>query len=341
MPDVVVSVRDLQTTFHTKLGPVRAVDGISYEIGKGRTLGIVGESGCGKSVASYSLMRLIEPPGEITGGEVRLHGEDLLALPEERMADYRGSRMAMIFQEPMTALNPVLTIGYQMDEQIMRHKGLARKASRDRALEMLDRVGIPSPRERYDSYPHQLSGGMRQRAMIAMALSCDPEFLIADEPTTALDVTIQAQILDLLNDLRRETGTSVIIITHDLGVVAETADKVAVMYLGHIVEFGPAECIYGPPYHPYTEALLSAVPIPDPTAVQKHIRLSGTVPSALHPPSGCVFHTRCPRRSLLPDGGSICERETPPQRDNTPAHRIYCHVPLEELRKMEPIITTD
>ncbi|MFU8815757.1 MAG: ABC transporter ATP-binding protein, partial [Pseudomonadales bacterium] len=204
MSDVVISVRDLQTTFHTKVGPIRAVDGVSYDIERGKTLGIVGESGCGKSVTSYSLMRLIEHPGEITAGAVYLHGENLLELSEQEMARYRGRRMAMIFQEPMTALNPVLTVGYQMDEQIMRHLSLPRKASRERALEMLDMVGIPAPQERYASYPHQLSGGMRQRVMIAMALSCEPDFLIADEPTTALDVTIQAQILDLIQRLQQQ-----------------------------------------------------------------------------------------------------------------------------------------
>ena len=320
MPDVVVSVRDLQTTFHTKLGPVRAVDGISYEIGKGRTLGIVGESGCGKSVASYSLMRLIEPPGEITGGEVRLHGEDLLALPEERMADYRGSRMAMIFQEPMTALNPVLTIGYQMDEQIMRHMGLSRKASRERALEMLDRVGIPSPRERYESYPHQLSGGMRQRAMIAMALSCDPEFLIADEPTTALDVTIQGQILELIQRMQDELHMSVQFITHDLGVISEISDEVLVMYAGVACEMAPTQELIGNPRHPYTVALLESIPRLGRRAARLPA-IGGMVPSLFELPAGCPFQNRCPRAS------DECRAARPPMQTVAPGHKVACFNP--------------
>ena len=321
MADVVVSVRNLQTTFHTRIGPVRAVDGISYDIAKGRTLGIVGESGCGKSVASYSLMRLIEPPGEITGGEVRLHGEDLLSLPEERMADYRGSRMAMIFQEPMTALNPVLTIGYQMDEQIMRHKGLSRPASRERALEMLDRVGIPSPRERYASYPHQLSGGMRQRAMIAMALSCEPEFLIADEPTTALDVTIQGQILELIQGMQEQLHMSVQFITHDLGVISEISDEVLVMYAGMACEMAPTEALIGSPRHPYTVALLESIP----KLGQRLSRLpaiGGMVPSLYELPVGCPFQNRCARAS------DECGTARPPMREVSPGHQVACFNPV-------------
>jgi peptide/nickel transport system ATP-binding protein len=321
MPEVVVSVRDLQTTFHTKVGPVRAVDGISYEIGKGQTLGIVGESGCGKSVASYSLMRLIEPPGEITGGQVFLDGEDLLALPEERMADYRGSRMAMIFQEPMTALNPVLTVGYQMDEQIMRHMGLPRQASRERALEMLDRVGIPSPRERYGSYPHQLSGGMRQRAMIAMALSCDPTFLIADEPTTALDVTIQGQILELIQRMQEELEMSVQFITHDLGVISEISDEVLVMYAGMACELAPTQELIGSPRHPYTVALLESIPRLGRRA-QRLPAIGGMVPSLFELPAGCPFQNRCPR------AGEECRAARPPMETVAPGHKVACFNPV-------------
>jgi oligopeptide/dipeptide ABC transporter ATP-binding protein len=321
MPEVVVSVRDLQTTFHTKVGPVRAVDGISYEIGKGQTLGIVGESGCGKSVASYSLMRLIEPPGEITGGQVLLDGEDLLALPEERMADYRGSRMAMIFQEPMTALNPVLTVGYQMDEQIMRHMGLPRQASRERALEMLDRVGIPSPRERYGSYPHQLSGGMRQRAMIAMALSCDPTFLIADEPTTALDVTIQGQILELIQRMQEELEMSVQFITHDLGVISEISDEVLVMYAGMACELAPTQELIGSPRHPYTVALLESIPRLGRRA-QRLPAIGGMVPSLFELPAGCPFQNRCPR------AGEECRAARPPMETVAPGHKVACFNPV-------------
>jgi oligopeptide/dipeptide ABC transporter ATP-binding protein len=321
MPEVVVSVRDLQTTFHTKVGPVRAVDGISYEIGKGQTLGIVGESGCGKSVASYSLMRLIEPPGEITGGQVFLDGEDLLALPEERMADYRGSRMAMIFQEPMTALNPVLTVGYQMDEQIMRHMGLPRQASRERALEMLDRVGIPSPRERYGNYPHQLSGGMRQRAMIAMALSCDPTFLIADEPTTALDVTIQGQILELIQRMQEELEMSVQFITHDLGVISEISDEVLVMYAGMACELAPTQELIGSPRHPYTVALLESIPRLGRRA-QRLPAIGGMVPSLFELPAGCPFQNRCPR------AGEECRAARPPMETVAPGHKVACFNPV-------------
>ena len=321
MPEVVVSVRDLQTTFHTKVGPVRAVDGISYEIGKGQTLGIVGESGCGKSVASYSLMRLIEPPGEITGGQVLLDGEDLLALPEERMADYRGSRMAMIFQEPMTALNPVLTVGYQMDEQIMRHMGLPRQASRERALEMLDRVGIPSPRERYGNYPHQLSGGMRQRAMIAMALSCDPTFLIADEPTTALDVTIQGQILELIQRMQEELEMSVQFITHDLGVISEISDEVLVMYAGMACELAPTQELIGSPRHPYTVALLESIPRLGRRA-QRLPAIGGMVPSLFELPAGCPFQNRCPR------AGEECRAARPPMETVAPGHKVACFNPV-------------
>ena len=321
MSEVVVSVRNLQTTFHTRVGPVRAVDGISYDIGKGRTLGIVGESGCGKSVASYSLMRLIEPPGEITAGEVLLHGEDLLRLPEARMESYRGSRMAMIFQEPMTALNPVLTIGYQMDEQITRHMGLSRRASRERAIEMLELVGIPAPRERYESYPHQLSGGMRQRAMIAMALSCEPEFLIADEPTTALDVTIQGQILELIQGLQERLHMSVQFITHDLGVISEISDDVLVMYAGTACERAPTQALIDGPRHPYTLALLESIP----RLGQRASRLpaiGGMVPSLYELPAGCPFQNRCPRVT------DECRAARPPMRALAPDHEVACFNPV-------------
>ncbi|MEQ1723900.1 MAG: ABC transporter ATP-binding protein, partial [Pseudobdellovibrio sp.] len=237
----VVQVKDLETTFFLKSGPFRAVNRISYEINKGETLGIVGESGCGKSVTSFSLMRLIERPGKITNGQFLLNDQNILNLSDTEMEDVRGGKMAMIFQEPMTALNPVLTIGYQMDEQIKKHLKLNKKDSRDRAIEMLQLVGIPSAKERYEAYPHHLSGGMRQRAMIAMALSCNPQFLIADEPTTALDVTIQAQILELFQTLQEKMNMSVQFITHDLGVISEVSDKVMVMYGGHTCETGPTQ----------------------------------------------------------------------------------------------------
>jgi oligopeptide/dipeptide ABC transporter ATP-binding protein len=322
LPEIVVSVRDLQTTFHTRAGPVRAVDGISYDIAKGRTLGIVGESGCGKSVTSYSLMRLIEPPGEVTGGQVLLHGEDLLSLPEERMEDYRGSRMAMIFQEPMTALNPVLTVGYQMDEQIMRHMGLTRRQSRERAVEMLELVGIPSPRERYGSYPHQLSGGMRQRAMIAMALSCEPEFLIADEPTTALDVTIQGQILELIQQLQERLHMSVQFITHDLGVISEVADEVLVMYGGIACEKAPTTELIAGPRHPYTVALLQSIPRIG-RRVARLPAIAGTVPTLHELPAGCPFQNRCSRAV------DRCRAERPAMAAVAPGHEVACFNPVD------------
>jgi peptide/nickel transport system ATP-binding protein len=323
MQDIVLSVRGLQTTFHTRAGPVRAVDGISYDIGKGRTLGIVGESGCGKSVTSYSVMRLIEPPGEITGGAVLLHGEDLLSLPEERMEELRGSRVAMIFQEPMTALNPVLTIGYQMDEQIVRHMGLTRRQSRERALEMLEMVGIPAPRERYESYPHQLSGGMRQRAMIAMALSCEPDCLIADEPTTALDVTIQGQILELIQRLQQRMHMAVQFITHDLGVISEVADDVLVMYAGTACERASTDRLMDAPRHPYTVALLQSIPRIGRRATRLPA-IGGTVPTLHELPAGCPFQNRCPR--VL----DRCRAERPVMRAVAPGHELACFNPVDE-----------
>jgi peptide/nickel transport system ATP-binding protein len=321
MSDVVVSVRDLQTTFHTRIGPIRAVDGVSYDIEKGQTLGIVGESGCGKSVTAYSLMRLIEHPGEITGGQVFLHDENLLALSDEDMERYRGSRMAMIFQEPMTALNPVLSVGYQMDEQIVRHMGLSRKASQERAVEMLDMVGIPAPRERYHNYPHQLSGGMRQRAMIAMALSCEPEFLIADEPTTALDVTIQGQILELIQRLQEQLDMTVQFITHDLGVISEISDKVLVMYAGIACETAPTDQLIANPRHPYTAALLESIPELG-RRVSRLPAIEGTVPSLFELPAGCPFQNRCPSAT------DECRVARPTMRDVAPGHQVACFNPV-------------
>jgi oligopeptide transport system ATP-binding protein len=287
----VVEVKNLETTFQLKTGPFRAVNNISYSIHRGKTLGIVGESGCGKSVTSFSLMRLIENPGRVSGGQVLLQGRDLLKLSEAQMQDVRGGEMAMIFQEPMTALNPVLTIGYQLDEQIMKHKKCSAKEAKDRAIEMLSLVGIPSPEQRYHSYPHQLSGGMRQRAMIAMALSCDPQFLIADEPTTALDVTIQAQILNLMKEIQSQTQSSIIFITHDLGVVAGMADRVAVMYAGKIVEVGTVEEVFYNPQHPYTWGLLNSMPTTE-TASGSLESIPGTPPDLLNPPVGDAFAAR-------------------------------------------------
>lgn len=290
----VLKVRDLETTFFLKTGPFRAVNRISYDIGKGETLGIVGESGCGKSVTSFSLMQLVATPGKITHGSALLNGIDLVQQTPQQMEAIRGGKMAMIFQEPMTALNPVLTIGYQMDEQIQKHLKLNAKDSRDRAIEMLQLVGIPSAAERYASYPHHLSGGMRQRAMIAMALSCNPTMLIADEPTTALDVTIQAQILELFQSLQEKMNMSVQFITHDLGVISEVSDNVLVMYGGQMCEKGNTQDVLTSPRHPYTAALIDSRP-----RIGVHSKrlktIEGSVPAPHELPAGCPFATRCAR----------------------------------------------
>lgn len=290
----VVQVKDLETTFFLKSGPFRAVNRISYQINQGETLGIVGESGCGKSVTSFSLMRLIEKPGQITHGQFFLQDENIFNLSDYQMENVRGGKMAMIFQEPMTALNPVLTIGYQLDEQIQKHLRLNKKDSRDRGIEMLNLVGIPSAKERLDSYPHQLSGGMRQRAMIAMALSCNPQFLIADEPTTALDVTIQAQILELIQNLQSKMNMTVQFITHDLGVISEISDRVLVMYGGQACETGYTQDILNSPRHPYTAALIESRPRMG-QRVSRLKTIEGSVPAPYELPKGCPFANRCTR----------------------------------------------
>lgn len=321
MQSPVLEVKNLETTFISNAGPVRAVNNVSYHIERGQTMGIVGESGCGKSVTSYSLMRLIEKPGRITAGEVLLNGRNILALPEDQMQNIRGGEMAMIFQEPMTALNPVLTIGRQMDEQIMRHKKCSPKESKERAIEMLRLVGIPSPEERYGNYPHQLSGGMRQRAMIAMALSCDPTFLIADEPTTALDVTIQAQILELIQNLQEKFNMTVQFITHDLGVISEISDRVLVMYGGQMCEKASTQELFLNPHHPYTAALISSRPKFG-ERVSRLNTIEGSVPAPYELPRGCPFVNRCPRAV------SECPTLKPPMREIAPGHEVACFNPL-------------
>lgn len=295
----ILEVKNLQTSFFTDRGEVRAVDNVSFDLYKGKTVGIVGESGCGKSVTSLSIMRLIpSPPGKIVGGEILYKGNDLLKLNMEEMRKIRGNEISMIFQEPMTSLNPVFTVGNQLVEAIRLHQDLSKNASVEKAVSMLKLVGIPAPDKRIDDYPHQLSGGMRQRVMIAMALSCNPNILIADEPTTALDVTIQAQILDLLRDLQQKMGMSIMLITHDLGVVAEMADEVVVMYAGKVAERAPVKEIFASPKHPYTKGLLNSIPVlsKDPTGKIKKKRLEpipGIVPSMLDLPAGCRFQDRC------------------------------------------------
>ncbi len=315
-----LEVKDLKTYFYTDSGVAKAVDGVTFSLDKGKTLGIVGESGCGKSVTSLSIMRLVDPAtGRNEGGSIVFDGQDLLTLPEKDMRKLRGNRISMIFQEPMTSLNPVFTIGDQISESLKLHKGLDKKAARDRAIELLELVGIPEAGKRVDEYPHQLSGGMRQRVMIAMALSGDPELLIADEPTTALDVTIQAQILQLLKDLQEKLHMSIIIITHDLGVIAEMADEVAVMYAGDIVEKAPTRALFDDPKHPYTIGLMNSIP-----DINDHVSrlrtLEGLVPSLYDMPSGCRFAPRCQfccpeceahriNLTTLPDGRQVrCRR---------------------------------
>ena len=315
-----LEVKDLKTYFYTDSGVAKAVDGVTFSLDKGKTLGIVGESGCGKSVTSLSIMRLVDPAtGRNEGGSIMFDGQDLLKLPEKEMRKLRGNRISMIFQEPMTSLNPVFTIGYQIEESLKLHKGLDKQAARNRAIELLELVGIPEAGKRVDEYPHQLSGGMRQRVMIAMALSGDPELLIADEPTTALDVTIQAQILQLLKDLQKKLHMSIIIITHDLGVIAEMADEVAVMYAGDIVEKAPTRALFDDPKHPYTIGLMNSIPDID-DHVTRLRTLEGLVPSLYDMPGGCRFAPRCQFRcpeceaqrinlTTLPDGRQVrCRR---------------------------------
>ncbi|GMU90954.1 MAG: ABC transporter ATP-binding protein [Candidatus Hydrogenedentota bacterium] len=290
----VLRIRDLRTYFHTDAGVARAVDGVSLDIPAGKTLALVGESGCGKSVTALSIMRLIpQPPGKIESGFIEFGRRDLLSLSEAEMRSVRGNGISMIFQEPMTALNPVFRIGNQIAAAIRVHRKATKREARDRAIALLKKVGIPSPEDRVDDYPHQLSGGMRQRAMIAMALACDPKLLIADEPTTALDVTIQAQILDLLRSLQSDTGMAILLITHNLGIVAETADRVAIMYAGKIVEQGPTRDVFKSPNHPYTVGLFKSLPSVRRPG-ERLYAIKGIVPPATRFPAGCRFNPRCP-----------------------------------------------
>jgi peptide/nickel transport system ATP-binding protein len=322
--NAILQVHDLHTQFDTLDGVVRAVDGVSFELARGETLGIVGESGCGKSVTALSILRLIPTEtGRIASGSIRFEGEELTALSEEAMKRLRGHRISMIFQEPMTSLNPVLTVGTQIAENVVRHLGVPWRAARDRACEMLDLVRIADARRRLDEYPHQLSGGMRQRVMIAMALSCDPQVLIADEPTTALDVTIQAQILDLMLELKEKTGTAIVLITHDLGVVAETTQRVVVMYAGRKVEEAPVEVLFDEPLHPYTRGLMRAIPRLDIEADAAGTRprlqeIPGLVPVLTRPIVGCAFAPRC---GFATDR---CRAEPPPVVDAGAGHTVAC-----------------
>lgn len=303
-----LSVRGLKSYFETRAGLVKAVDDVSFYVDKGEMVGLVGESGCGKSITALSIMRLISPPGKIVGGSVEFKGEELTKASTERMRKVRGNDIAMIFQDPMTSLNPVFTVGEQISEALRLHRKLRKKEAERAAIEAMEEVAIPSPERRIKDYPHQLSGGMRQRVMIAMALACDPDLLIADEPTTALDVTIQAQILELLNGLRESRELAVLLITHDLGVVAETVDRVCVMYTGKIVEESPVSEIFEDPKHPYTRGLLKSVPRLNETKEEKAMRLStieGVVPSPTELPPGCHFAPRCPLKEPRCERGEI------------------------------------
>jgi peptide/nickel transport system ATP-binding protein len=319
--DAVLAVEDLRTSFHTPDGVVRAVDGVSWTLGKSEVLGIVGESGCGKSVTALSIMGLVpDPPGHVQGS-VRLNGRELIGLPEAAMRRIRGNAVSMVFQEPMTSLDPVMRIGRQIAEPLVEHRGLSRREAEKRAVDLLERVRIPEPGRRAAEYPHQLSGGMRQRVMIAMALACRPAVLLADEPTTALDVTIQAQILRLMLTLRREFGAAIVLITHDLGVIAETADRVVVMYAGRKVEEAPVKSLFLAPRHPYTAGLLGSVPRVDRTGAAHRNRLAeieGMVPALDREIVGCRFAPRC---ALATD---VCRREDPPLEAKAPAHLAAC-----------------
>ncbi len=323
--DCVLEVADLKTYFYTRLGLVKAVDGVSFSLRRGETLAIVGESGCGKSVTALSLMRLVaDPPGRIVGGCIRLDGIDLVAVDDATMRGIRGKEISMIFQEPMTSLNPVMTIGRQIAEALLLHETTSRTAAMARTVEMLHLVGIPEPQQRVKEYPHQLSGGMRQRAMIAMALACNPKVLIADEPTSALDVTIQAQILDLIAKLRRDLGTAVILITHDLGVVAETAERVIVMYAGRKVEEATVDDLFATPLHPYTCGLMASIPRlalmrrENAKPVERLQEIPGMVPALSNLPAGCTFAPRCAFAS------DTCRSEYPRYEEKRPGHWAAC-----------------
>jgi len=316
-----LEVKGLKTRFFTQDGVVQAVNGVSYVLGEGEALGIVGESGCGKSVSVLSIMRLIpDPPGKIVGGEVMFEGRDLLKMTPDEVRDIRGNKIAMIFQDPMTSLNPVLTIGRQVSEALELHLGMDKKEARQRTVELLEMVGIPEAGDRVDDYPHQFSGGMRQRVMIAMGLSCNPQILIADEPTTALDVTIQAQIVELVKRLREEIGMAVIWITHDLGIIAGFAEKVIVMYAGFIVEMAPVKSLYGDPRHPYTIGLLGSLPRLDASTHEKLVSIEGLPPDLIALPEGCPFAARC---DYVMDK---CLEENPPLEPVGPNHYIACWV---------------
>ncbi|MBU3570356.1 ABC transporter ATP-binding protein [Priestia aryabhattai] len=328
-----IQIKNLHVQFSTYGGQVQAVRGVSFDLHKGETLAIVGESGCGKSVTSQSIMRLIPtPPGRITKGSILFKGQDLTKLSEKKMRDIRGADISMIFQDPMTALNPTLRVGEQIAENIMQHENISKEKAKEKAFEMLELVGIPNPKERLKQYPHEFSGGMRQRIVIAMALVCNPEVLIADEPTTALDVTIQAQILELFKDIQQKTDVSIVLITHDLGVVAQVADRVAVMYAGKIVEIGTRRDIFYTPQHPYTKGLLRSVPRLD-LYESELVPIAGSPPDLFAPPSGCSFAPRCPYVM------EVCDRMYPVSTKLKESHQVHCWLQDERAQKFVTTIS--
>ncbi|MEE2822004.1 MAG: ABC transporter ATP-binding protein [Acidobacteriota bacterium] len=324
-----LQVRNLRTHFFTENGLVRAVDDVSYVLNKGQTLGLVGESGCGKSVSALSLMRLITPPGKIVGGEILLDDLNLLDIPEPQMRQIRGNWISMIFQEPMTSLNPVFTIGNQIMETIRVHQKVSRAEARDLTIDVLSKVKIPAASNRIDEFPHQMSGGMRQRVMIAMALACSPKVLIADEPTTALDVTIQAQIMKLLADLQNDLHMSILLITHNLGLVAEASDHIAVMYASKVVEYTSTRNLFTSPLHPYTQGLLTSVPTLGMPKNRELNVIPGQVPNPLYFPSGCKFHPRCPLAE------NQCQEEEPLLKEVNPGHWVACHMIKGEVTPLQ------
>ena len=330
MSEKILTVNNLRTSFFTHVGEVKAVRDISFSVEQGSVLGIVGESGSGKSVTSLSIMGLLQYPGKIVGGEIVYNGEDLVKYNKRKMQEIRGKEIAMIFQDPMTSLNPVYTVGNQIMEMILAHEKMSKAEARKRAIEMLGLVGIPSPEKRIDNYPHEFSGGMRQRAMIAMALACNPKLLIADEPTTALDVTIQAQILNLIKSLNKQLNMTTMLITHDLGVVATLCDRIIVMYGGLIMEEGTAEEIFYNPTHPYTMGLLESIPRVDSGERKRLKPIPGTPPNLVKPPKGCPFNARCPHCM------NICMEEQPPYFETEEGHRSMCWMLHEDAKGIDP-----
>ncbi|WP_327390681.1 ABC transporter ATP-binding protein [Streptomyces microflavus] len=322
---MLLEVRDLHVEFHTREGVAKAVNGVNYSVAEGETLAVLGESGSGKSVTAQAVMGILDmPPGKITGGEILFKGQDLLKLKPEERRKIRGQEMAMIFQDALSSLNPVLTVGQQLGEMFVVHRGMSRKDAKAKSVELMDRVRIPAAKERVGNYPHQFSGGMRQRIMIAMAMALEPSLIIADEPTTALDVTVQAQVMDLLAELQRELNTGLILITHDLGVVADVADKIAVMYAGRIVETAPVHEIYKAPAHPYTKGLLQSIPRLDQKG-QELYAIKGLPPNLLHIPPGCAFNPRCPMAQ------DVCRTDVPPLYEVDEQRRSACHFWKETL----------